>query len=159
MQQAVQEVGARRQVRLDALAADPRMQQLAGRVHGRLQRPYIRSGIIPMLDYTPAMGGPASDVERVLETVGNIAGVTPEERRSNLLDLGWTALYSDEPSATRPHLVNQLGQPIERGRHHDAEPPWFGARRRMPHTPYRELARRGQRHKDGVAIFCIVRTS
>ena len=59
-----------------------------------------------MLDYTPAMGGPASDVERVMETVGDLAGVTPEERRSNLLDLRWTALYmyNDEPGATRLHL-------------------------------------------------------
>ena len=141
VQQAVQEVGARREQRLHELTADPRMQQLTLHARGHLQAPFIRSGFIPGLDYAPALAGPQTDVELVAETLGDYADVTPEQRRRDLLDRRWMALYTDEPGATRPHLVDRMGRPIDRGRP-DRPAPGM-ARRRTPHTPYTELARRG----------------
>ena len=127
--------------RLHELTADPRMQQLALHARGHLQAPFVRSGFIPGMDYVPALAGPQTDVELVAETLGNFAGVTPEQRRQDILDGRWTALHTDEPGAARPHLVDRMGRPIDRGR---PEQPALGmARRRVPHTPYAELARRG----------------
>jgi hypothetical protein len=58
-----------------------------------------------------------------------------------MLDGRWMALHADDPGAARPHLVDRMGRPIDRGR---PDRPALGmARRRVPHTPYGELARRG----------------
>ena len=141
VQQAVQEVGARREQRLHELTADPRMQQLTLHARGHLQAPFIRSGFIPGLDYVPALAGAETDVERATETLGEFAGVPPEQRRRDLLDRRWMALHTDEPGAARPHLVDRMGRPIDRGRPDQPAPGM--ARRRVPHTPYAELARRG----------------
>ena len=81
VQQAVQEVGARRVQRLHEVTADPRMQQLALHARGHLQAPFVRSGFVPGLDYAPALAGAQTDVELVTDTLGNYAGVTPEQRR------------------------------------------------------------------------------
>ena len=116
VQQAVQEVGARREQRLHELTADPRMQQLALHARGHLQAPFVRSGFIPGMDYAPALAGAETDVELVTETLGNYAGVTPEQRRRDMLDGRWMALHTDEPGAARPHLVDRMGRPIDRGR-------------------------------------------
>ena len=126
---------------MHALTADPRMQQLTLHARGHLQAPFVRSGFIPGLDYAPALAGAETDVELVTETLGDFAGVTPEQRRRDMLDGRWMALHTDEPGAARPHLVDRMGRPIDRGR---PDQPALGmARRRVPHTPYAELARRG----------------
>ena len=141
VQHAVQEVGARREQRLHELTADPRMQQLTLHARGHLQAPFVRSGFLPGMDYAPALAGARTDVELVAETLGDYAGVTTEQRRRDMLDGRWMALYADDPGAARPHLVDRMGRPIDRGR---PEQPALGmARRRVPHTPYAELARRG----------------
>ena len=141
VQQAVQEVGARREQRLHELTADPRMQQLTLHARGHLQAPFVRSGFVPGLDYAPALAGAQTDIELVTETIGDFAGVTTEQRRRDMLDRRWMALHTDEPGAARPHLVDRMGRPIDRGR---PDHPALGmARRRVPHTPYEELARRG----------------
>ena len=110
-------------------------------LRSRLQAPFVRSGFIPGLDYAPALAGAQTDVELVTETLGNYAGVTPEQRRRDMLDGRWMALHTDEPGAARPHLVDRMGRAIDRGR--PEQPPLGMARRRVPHTPYAELARRG----------------
>ena len=141
VQQAVQEVGARREQRLHELTANPRMQQLTLHARSFLQAPFVRSGFLPGLDYAPALAGAQTDVELVAETLGEFAGVTPEQRRRDMLDGRWMALHTDEPGAARPHLVDRMGRPIDRGR--PGRPAVGMARRREPHTPYTELARRG----------------
>ena len=140
VQHAVQEVGARREQRLHELTADPRMQQLTLHARGHLQAPFVRSGFLPGIDYAPALAGARTDVELVAETLGDYAGVTPEQRRRDMLDGRWMALHTDEPGAARPHLVDRMGRAIDRGR--PEQPPLGMARRRVPHTPYAELARR-----------------
>jgi len=117
------------------------MQQLTLHARGHLQAPFVRSGFLPGMDYAPALAGARTDVELVAETLGDYAGVTTEQRRRDMLDGRWMALYTDEPGAARPHLVDRMGRAIDRGR---PEQPALGmARRRVPHTPYTELARRG----------------
>ena len=75
----------------------------------------------------------------------SINGTTISSHASNVADVSYlqlrTELYTDEPGAARPHLVDRMGRAIDRGR---PEQPALGmARRRVPHTPYTELARRG----------------
>ena len=141
VQQAVQMVGARREQRLHELTADPRMQQLTLHARSFLQAPFVRSGFLPGMDYAPALAGAETDVERATETLGEFAGIPPEQRRRDILDRRWMALHTDETGVARPHLVDRMGRPIDRGR---PDQPAFGmARRRVPHTPYGELARRG----------------
>lgn len=113
---------ATNQRRLDTLASDPRVQQLALRVRSHLQSPMIRSGFIPGADYGTALGGPHTDIERVTDAVHRFVDVPDAQRRSDMLDWRWTALYTDDLRATRPHLVDRMGRPIERGRIVDGVP-------------------------------------
>jgi hypothetical protein len=141
VQQAVQEVGARREQRVHELTAGPRMQHLTLYARSRLQAPFVRSGFVPGLDYAPALAGAQTDVEFVTETLGDFAGVTPEQRRRDMFDRRWMALHTDEAGAARPHLVDRMGCLIDTGRSDQPAPGM--ARRRVPHTPYAQLARRG----------------
>ena len=126
--------------RLHELTADPRMQQLALHARGHLQAPFVRSGFIPGMDYAPALAGAETDVEPATETLGEFAGIPPEQRRRDILDRRWMALHTDEAGAARPHLVDRMGRPIDRGR---PEQPaaWHAGASHTRRTG--ELARRG----------------
>ena len=134
------------QERLAELTNDPRIQQAAVFLRNRYRQPLVRSGIIPGYDLTPALAGPTADTERLATTLGDFAEVPTEEQRSGILDLRWTALRYDDPTATSPHLVDRLGHAIDRGRPtvtrpDDADRP--DVRRHVPHTPLEQLAERG----------------
>ena len=134
------------QERLAELTNDPRVQQAAVFLRNRYQQPIVRSGIIPGYDLAPALAGPTADTERLVTSLGNFAEVPTEEQRRAMLDFRWTALRYDDPTASRPNLVDRLGNPIDRGRstvtpQDDADRP--DVQRRVPDTPLEQLADRG----------------
>ena len=141
VQQAAREVGERRRERLEAFTNDPRTQQLTRLVRGHLRQPMVRSGFIPGVDYAPAMQGPQTDAELLTEALGDFADVTPEDRWSGVLDRRWMAINTNDDAARRPHLVDRLGRPIDRGRN-DEVPPLAPHRVEQP-TPYEHLRRQG----------------
>ena len=135
------------QERLAELTNDPRVQQVAVFLRNRYRQPLVRSGMIPGYDLAPALAGPTADTERLVTTIGNFGEVPTEEQRRAMLDFRWTALRYDDPTATRPNLVDRLGNPINRGRptitpQDDADRP-DTPQRRVPDTPLRQLAERG----------------
>lgn len=114
--------GARQQ-ELNALATDPRVQQLALRVRSHLQKPVVRTGVY--WDTAPLLAPPTTDVERVVDTIaqGDLLRVPDQTRRDVLLDFRHAAMSSDNPRATsRPLLLDRLGRPIERGREFEGVP-------------------------------------
>ena len=102
--------------------------------------------MIPGYDLAPALAGPTADTERLVTTLGDFGEVPTEEQRRAMLDFRWTALRYDDPTASRPNLVDRLGNPIDRGRptvtpQDDTDRP--DVQRRVPDTPHRQLAERG----------------
>ena len=98
------------------LGADPRVQQVAHFVRERMRQPLVRSGLIPGIDYATLLGPAHTDVERLTQAVGTAADVPADQLRADLLDRRWLALRTDDPRATRPHLIDRLGRPILRDR-------------------------------------------
>jgi hypothetical protein len=149
------------------LGADPRVQQVAHFVRERMRQPLVRSGLIPGIDYATLLGPAHTDVERLTQAVGTAADVPADQLRADLLDRRWLALRTDDPRATRPHLIDRLGRPIMRDRAIEGVPDdvqgpidyrrepfaqFPGAappvrplrdRRFVPRTPLNYLARRG----------------
>ena len=132
-----------------------------------MREPLVRSGVIPGIDYATMLGPAHTDVERLTQAVGTAADVPADQLRADLLDRRWLALRTDDPRATRPHLIDRLGRPIMRDRAIEGVPddvqgpidyrrePYAqfpGAappvrplrdRRFVPRTPLNYLARRG----------------
>ena len=133
------------QERLAELTNDPRIQQAAVFLRNRYRQPLVRSGMITGYDLTPALAQPTTDMERLATALGDFAEVPTDEQRRGMLDLRWTALRYDDPTAARPHLVDRLGNAIDRGRpavtpQDDAGRP--DVRRYVPDTPPEQLAER-----------------
>lgn len=116
-----QAVSTTNQRRLQDIGDDPRVQQMALRVRSHLQKPVVRTGVF--WDQTTPLAPPTSDVEVVLDRVGDMVEVPADERRQTLLDRRHAALSADNPRATtQPNLVDRLGRPIERGRSFEGVP-------------------------------------